>query len=181
MEFRAGEHRTRSAFLNGIKSRAEGTSEADFRAGGELHHKLFSHQYGQFLQTPAYQRGMRHVLREIQRECAARGLPFYVTSFVMPPWDDPSDSGREYRDLLGWTEARLQEQRGTYVASVDLLARLTREAGGQFLDLRGCLNGMRYREYAAAPSDWHYSSAANARFGAAIAARLRPVLAASSR
>ena len=59
-----------------------------------------------------------------------------------------------------------------YNDAYDRLKQMVAEIGAVFIDLRGCLDGMNFRQYLVSPVDWHFSGMANERIGTAIARKL---------
>jgi lysophospholipase L1-like esterase len=171
----------RFAFIKAVRYSSVDGSVESFKAGGGIYMDAFLPHYQEFLGTPSHQEGMRAALRELRQECASRGVPLFVAPVIMPAWDRPGESRGELAGLLGWSGEKMDAQASAYHSAIDLLGKLAGEAGATFIDLRGTLDGMKYREYAAAPLDWHFSAEANGRIGKALAEGLLPHLAGKPR
>jgi len=174
------ELRSPSAFINALKTAVPNQSPAAFSAGAATYADLYGPTCREFLDSAVHQEGVRYALRELRKECAARGVPLFVSSCVAPAWDRPGVARQEFSDLVKWSRERMEAQVADYNGAIDFLARMAEEEGATFIDVRGCMDGMKYREYAAASDDWHFSEAANERIGKAIADRLFPHLAGTS-
>lgn len=172
--------RSRSAFINGIKDGPAEASPAGFAAGAATYADLYGPRCREFLETPCFQEGIRYILRELRKECESRGASLFVSSCITPAWDAPGESRRDFCAMVNWTEEKMNAQVAAYHGALDLLGKMAGEAGATYIDVRGALDGMKYREYSAAPDDWHFSAAANERIGKAVADRLFPHLAGSS-
>jgi lysophospholipase L1-like esterase len=159
-----------------IRSWSNDTGPASFKVGAGNAFKVTLEGYSGFLAQAHLREGMRYSLGELQKECEMRKIPLFVTSCNYAPWDADGAERREFSELTGIAVDDLRRQAETYHAACELLRRTAEEAGAVYIDLRGCLSGMSYREYAASPMDWHFSAAANERIGQAIARKLRPFL-----
>jgi hypothetical protein len=142
----------------------------DFRVGAGWLDEHFGY-YRDFLAKQHYREGMRFVFRGLAEESHKRGARLFVASCIYPAWEDEKACA-EIVQLAGKSLKDLHWQRSVYDQACVLVQQMTREAGGTYIDLRGILGGMSYREYAAAPGDWHYSEAANERIGRALARRI---------
>jgi hypothetical protein len=142
----------------------------NFRAGASWLDEHFGY-YRDFLAKKHYREGMRYVFSGLAGESCRRGARLFVASCIYPAWED-AESGAEVVRLTGQPPRDLLWQRGVYDRACTVVEHLTREAGGTYIDLRGTLAGMSYHDYAAAPSDWHYSEAANERIGRALGQRI---------
>jgi len=169
--------RAPSAFLNGIKSERPEDTPAAYAAGAATFAELYGPRCREFLDTPVFQEGIRHVLRKLRKECASKGAPLFVSTCIAPAWDTPGAARQEFSAMLNWSAERMETQVADYHAALDRVRQLSAEEGATFIDIRGCLEGMKFREYAAASNDWHFSTAANERIGRAVADRLFPRLA----
>lgn len=164
--------RDRSAFLNAIRPEGKDFSVEAFRTGAKDSTKYFAPMFPEFLSKKSLQEGMRYTLRELKKECDARGLPLLVASCVVPALDNP-DNRREFAEYVGWSASEMESQVAGYQATFQLVQRLVEETGAAYIELRGCLNGLSYRDSVASPDDWHYSVDANERIGSALVDRLQ--------
>jgi lysophospholipase L1-like esterase len=172
--------RAPSAFVTSLRAEAPDDSPAAFMAGAATYADLYGPRCREFLDTPVFQEGIRQVLRKLRKECASRGAPLFVSTCIAPAWDTPGVARQEFAAMLNWSAERMEAQVADYHAALDRVRQLAAEEGATFIDVRGCLDGMKYREYAAASNDWHFSTEANERIGKALADRLFPHLARSA-
>ncbi|HKS17499.1 MAG TPA: GDSL-type esterase/lipase family protein [Planctomycetota bacterium] len=164
--------RDRSAFLNAIRPESVDFSAEAFRTGAKVNIGYFSPMFPPFLSSESFQEGMRYALRELKKECEARGVPLLVASCVVQPLDDPV-ARREFAGYVGWSATELEAQVAAYQASFQLVKRLVEETGSTYVELRGCLAGLSYRDSLASPANCHYSVASNERIAGVLADALQ--------
>lgn len=115
---------------------------------------------------------IQHALQLIKSKSLTLGArPIVVTS----PWGPFSNgrAGSEFADLMrldAESERLHHEHWKKYNKAVVWFAQ---KVGIEALDASsGVFDDMSYRDYAAAPNDWHYSASANRRFGEHLAGLL---------
>jgi hypothetical protein len=156
-----------SALLSAFRQWRYRTDDTAYRSGAAASYFIWANDCRRFQSSSAEQDGMRFVLKSMKADCDRRDIPLLVSVVNYPFWDSEGPSRSDFAALM--PDANVADDAKAYHDAVALLKRLVEEAGGEFIDTRGCLDGMTGREYAASPYDWHFSAAANERIGSAIA------------
>lgn len=99
-------------------------------------------------------RGMAKTSREL-------GARFIVVPFPFGPYTEGGNAD-ELAKLLGVTSAEVASFLKEWKQYNDALKQIAESNGADFLDINmNLFSGLSYRDYAAAPSDWHFSVKAN--------------------
>jgi len=113
-----------------------------------------------------------HEIRDIAETSKNIGAKLLVLPCVLGPFST-AKHGEEFRELLqlNFAEyAALMEDWQRYNAAVKNIAL---DNGAAYLDVgSNVFAGMSYRDYVAVPNDWHFSVAANEKFGTRVAEKV---------
>jgi lysophospholipase L1-like esterase len=158
------------ALLAAFRTWRFSTGDAAYLSGANAGYPFNVINCDKFVKDQKLRDGMRYVVSGMKEECDRHNLPLFVSAVCFPYWDH---EGPTQSDLVALVHpANIADDSRIYNASCDTLKQIVTDVGATYIDLRGCLDGMTYRDYVASPLDWHFSPAANERIGKAIAEKL---------
>jgi hypothetical protein len=158
------------ALLAAFRTWRFSTEDAAYLSGAQAGYPFNVIACDRFVKEQKLRDGMRFVVASMKEECDRHHLPLFVSAVCFPYWDH---EGPTQSNLVALVHpANIADDSRIYNASCDCLKQIVSDAGAQYIDLRGCLDGMTYRDYVASPLDWHFSSQANERIGKVVAEKL---------
>jgi lysophospholipase L1-like esterase len=158
------------ALLTAFRTWRFSTSDAAYLSGASVGYQFNVVSCERFVNEPRLQEGMKFVIAGMKEECDRHGIPLFVSAVCYPYWDRDGPTRSNFVSLL--KPANIADDARVYDESCNTLRQIVTDAGGENIDIRGCLDGMTYRDYVASPLDWHFSPKANERIGEAIARKL---------
>lgn len=106
-------------------------------------------------------------LKRMKKAAEVTGAKLVVIPAPFGPVNRPQASS--FKKLLGLSDSQFDTFEAKWISYDNAIERLSKQAGVSYFDVFPAFENMDYHQYVAAPSDWHYSSEANAVLGKHLA------------
>jgi hypothetical protein len=116
--------------------------------------------------------GIQFLLDDLAGACSKAHVKFYVAFLPFGVFTQ-GETLQDFKNLTGYSESELQRGAAQWRQFGQKVREMTEQAGGTYLNLSpDVFAGMNYRQYAAAPDDWHYSIEAHKKVAVEVASHL---------
>jgi hypothetical protein len=120
--------------------------------------------------------GIQYLLNELSGACRQARVKFYVAFLPFGTFTQGTTL-KDFQALSGYSDDELNRGIDQWHKFGQRVREMTEYAGGVFLPVSpDTFAGMTYRQYAAAPDDWHYSLAAHNKVAVEVSKHLAPAL-----
>nr|NJM01000.1 SGNH/GDSL hydrolase family protein [Desulfobacula sp.] len=109
------------------------------------------------------QKAFAYGLKRMKQTTESAGAKLIVIPSPFGPLNRKHSAS--FKELLGLSDEQFDSFQAKWISFNNAVKQESKKAGVMYLDVFPAFENMEYHQYVAAPSDWHYSSEANAMLG----------------